>query len=129
MANNEFFVEFKPTTKAGKRAAIYVRVSRNEFTTGDDGEKELRQSVKNQKEDGIRHCEREGWEYELYDKDCELSGTFVAGPRLPIAILSGKGLSDPDMKRMMKYGVRYFTKPLDYVEFEMWLMLRGQNFN
>ena len=44
-----------------------------------------------------------------------------------IAMLSGKGISDADMKRMVEHGVRYFTKPLDYVEFEMWLMLRGRN--
>ena len=44
-----------------------------------------------------------------------------------IAMLSGKGISDSDMKRMVEHGVRYFTKPLDYVEFEMWLMLRARN--
>jgi len=97
MANNEFFVEFKSTSKAGKKAAIYVRVSRNEYAIDDAGEKELRQSVKNQKDDGIRHCEREGWEYELYDKDCELSGTFVAGPMLP----KGKRNVRPDLDRLL----------------------------
>lgn len=44
-----------------------------------------------------------------------------------LAILSGKGIPDHDMKRMAEYGVRYFTKPLDYAEFEAWLMLREQN--
>ncbi|MEI7879707.1 MAG: response regulator [bacterium] len=44
-----------------------------------------------------------------------------------VAMLSGIGIADADMKRMAEYGVRYFSKPLDYVEFEMWLMLRARN--
>ncbi len=97
MANNDFFINFTPTLKAGKKAAIYVRVSRNEFNIDEAGEKELRQSVKNQKEDGIRICDREGWEYELYDRDCELSGTYVAGP----ATKKGKKNVRPDLDRLL----------------------------
>jgi len=41
-----------------------------------------------------------------------------------VALLSGKAIPDSDMKRFAEYGTRTFTKPLDYTEFETWLMLR-----
>jgi len=118
MANNNFFKDFTPTSKAGKKAAIYVRVSRNEYKLNKKDtrkklnedkisleefkaktERELRQSVKTQKEDGIRYCEQQDpeWEYELYDQDCELSGTLVAGTDA-----KNKKKTRPDLDRMLK---------------------------
>jgi len=118
MGNNNFFKDFTTTDKAGKKAAIYVRVSRNEYKlnkkdtrkklieTGKTleeikqaGEKELRQSVKTQKEDGIRYCEQHdpAWAYELYDQDSELSGTLVAGTDA-----KNKKKTRPDLDRMLK---------------------------
>jgi len=46
-----------------------------------------------------------------------------------VALLTGKGISDQDMKRMAKLGARCFTKPLDFAEFEAWLMFREQSYN
>ena len=40
-----------------------------------------------------------------------------------LALISGKGAPDAVMMRLAKYGTRFFTKPLDFVEFEAWLML------
>lgn len=86
---------FVPTAKEGKYAAIYVRVSVNEYEK-EEGPREpnqqpltpeqqaeikkkrLRQSVKTQKEDGIRYCEDKGWQYKIYDGDSEESGTLPA---------------------------------------------------
>lgn len=83
------FSEFVRTSVEGKKAAIYVRVSQNEFQRKskrkpDDGgpderELEARQSVKTQRSDAIAICEKNKWQYEIYDKDCETSGTLVAG--------------------------------------------------
>ena len=39
-----------------------------------------------------------------------------------LALLSGKGVPDSVMMHLAKYGTRFFTKPLDFVEFEAWLM-------
>jgi len=33
------------------------------------------------------------------------------------------------MRRLAKYGTRFFIKPLDFVEFEAWLMLAELNPN
>lgn len=65
--------EFKPTSKSGKKAVVYVRVSR------DDGkrkmsEQELRESVAVQKERGIEYANSKGWKYEVLDGDVNLSG-------------------------------------------------------
>jgi DNA-binding response OmpR family regulator len=46
-----------------------------------------------------------------------------------VALLSGKDISDHDMKRIAKLGTRVFTKPLDFAEFEAWVMLRERSFN
>ena len=73
------FSDFKPCDKAGKVAAIYIRVSRNEFKSGPDGEEEQRQSVKTQESDAIERCKKEGWKYKVYSADCDLSGTMPAG--------------------------------------------------
>jgi len=44
-----------------------------------------------------------------------------------LALLSGKGIPDSVMMRLAKYGTRFFTKPLDFVELEVWLMLAERN--
>jgi CheY-like chemotaxis protein len=41
-----------------------------------------------------------------------------------VALLTGVGVSDYDMRRLAKYGTRFFTKPLDFAEFEAWMMVR-----
>lgn len=46
-----------------------------------------------------------------------------------IALISGKGAPDAVMIRLAKYGARFFSKPLDFVEFEAWLMLTELNRN
>lgn len=93
MGKSTTFYDFKPTPKAGKKAAIYVRVSRNEFKAGADGEMETRQSVKTQRADAIDICRREGWEHEIYDRDCEFSGTLAAGKQ---------GTGRPDLERLLQ---------------------------
>lgn len=45
------------------------------------------------------------------------------------ALLSGIGVPDAVLMRLAKYGTRFFTKPLDFVEFEAWLMLTELNRN
>ncbi len=46
-----------------------------------------------------------------------------------VALLSGKGISDHDMKRIAKFGTRVFAKPLDFAAFEAWAMLRERSYN
>jgi DNA-binding response OmpR family regulator len=46
-----------------------------------------------------------------------------------VALLTGVGVSDQDMRRLAKYGTRFFTKPLDFAEFEAWMMIREKPFN
>ena len=46
-----------------------------------------------------------------------------------VALLSGQGIVDEDMKRLAKHGIRFFTKPLDFAEFEAWVMLRERSYN
>jgi len=41
-----------------------------------------------------------------------------------IALLSGKIIPEDVMRRLAEYGTRFFTKPLDFVEVETWIMLR-----
>ena len=108
--------EFTQTETSGKKAAIYVRVSSQEFLLSRKDEKKIqeearaknisiakadvaaikkeierqvRQSVATQKEDGIRFCKEKGWEYEIYDKDCDISGTLGSKDR-------------PDLERLEK---------------------------
>jgi len=38
-----------------------------------------------------------------------------------LALMSAKGLMEADMRRLAKYGTRYFTKPLDLDDFYPWL--------
>lgn len=66
---------FKPTSTEGKQAAIYIRVSSEEFTRNDQGEKERRQSVQTQQADAIALAEKNGWTYGIYDEDCNVSGS------------------------------------------------------
>lgn len=40
-----------------------------------------------------------------------------------VALLSGRDLSDLDQKRISRVGVKFFTKPLDFAEFDAWTML------
>ena len=72
-------IEFKQTSFENKKAGIYVRVSRNEFQKGKNGEKEMRQSVKSQEATAIDYCKNKKWDYILYKKDCDLSGHLKAG--------------------------------------------------
>lgn len=44
-----------------------------------------------------------------------------------VAVLTGIRIPDQDMRRLARYGTRFFTKPLDYAEFEAWIMLRERN--
>ncbi len=44
-----------------------------------------------------------------------------------MALLSGKAVPDSVMMRLAKYGTRFFTKPLDFVELEAWIMLTKLN--
>ena len=98
MARKTSSPNFVPTEKAGKSAAIYIRVSQHEFkqaaTDGsEDGAtpvKQLRQSVKTQKDDGIKICKDKGWKYKIYDKDCEYSGALPPGKE-----------ARPDLHRLM----------------------------
>lgn len=72
-------VDFFQTPISGKQAAIYIRVSRNEFNKGTGGKKEMRQSVKSQRKNGIDYAKKQRWKYELYDNDCDMSGHSEAG--------------------------------------------------
>ncbi len=38
-----------------------------------------------------------------------------------VALLSGIGVPDREMRRLAKYGTRFFTKPLDFAEVEAWM--------
>lgn len=38
-----------------------------------------------------------------------------------LALISAQGLVDADLHRVVKYGTRYFTKPLDLDDFYAWL--------
>lgn len=46
-----------------------------------------------------------------------------------VALLTGQGISNQDMKRMAEHGARCFTKPLDFAEFEAWVMFQEQRNN
>lgn len=88
-------LQFEPTTKEGKKAGIYIRVSSNEFQVSrraeraqkkdstspasqeDSIEEKVRQSVATQRADAIKYCDRQDppWVYETYE-DNEFSGTL-----------------------------------------------------
>jgi DNA invertase Pin-like site-specific DNA recombinase len=75
----EKFGDFKWIGSLGRKAALYVRVSRNEFKTRifaaeHEVERELRESVKTQIENGKTFCAERGWECEIYDRDSNQSG-------------------------------------------------------
>lgn len=63
---------------------------------------------------GVKFVER------LFEKGCQCRH---------IALLSGVLIPDKDMRRLAKYGTRFFTKPLDYAEVEAWLMLRDRSYS
>jgi CheY-like chemotaxis protein len=46
-----------------------------------------------------------------------------------VAMHTGVGVSDHDMRRLAKYGTRFFTKPLDFAEFDAWMMLRERAYD
>ena len=46
-----------------------------------------------------------------------------------VALLSGKDIPDYNMKRIARLGTRVFTKPLDFAEFEAWVMIRERSHN
>lgn len=103
---------FEPTDKKGKKAAIYIRVSSNEFrltrkevaelkreqkaaglsanSQSDPIQDKVRESVATQIEDAIQYCQQQNppWPYEIY-KDNELSGTLDIEER-------------PDLSRLVK---------------------------
>ena len=72
---------FAKTTQAGKLAAIYIRVSSDAKTRNADGELEERESIPAQKEDGIAYANEQGWRYQVYDADCDISGTAEIADR------------------------------------------------
>ena len=39
-----------------------------------------------------------------------------------LALISGKGLDHKESNRMAEIGIRFFTKPLNFQEFDTWLM-------
>ncbi|MEI8138659.1 MAG: response regulator [bacterium] len=39
-----------------------------------------------------------------------------------LALISGKGLDRADLDRMANYGISFFTKPLNFNEFNAWMM-------
>ena len=69
-------LELRQTPETGKFAAIYVRVSSNELKKYTKQKKILvsRESVLNQEDDGIRIATEHNWDYEVYNKDCNISG-------------------------------------------------------
>ena len=92
-------VKFEQTPSAGKKAAIYVRVSSNEFIVSRHDEKKLkeiqpsiedkvRQSVTTQRADAIQYCQKQvpPWTHQLYE-DNDLSGTLGADERPGLAKL------------------------------------------
>lgn len=66
---------FKQTPFEGKKVALYIRVSSEEFTRIADGSKERRASIQAQIQDAKAFAEKHGWEYKVYDADCNISGT------------------------------------------------------
>lgn len=70
---------FKQTPYEGKKAAIYVRVSREETVESPTGEKEARQSIDSQIKEGISICQGKQWQYEVYQADCGKSGKALPG--------------------------------------------------
>jgi len=71
---------FEPTPKDGKKAAVYIRSSVMELLGCPDKDKHHRQAIKNQLEDALRVCTKHGWEYEIYDEDCELHENHLGKP-------------------------------------------------
>jgi len=64
----------KPCDKAGKIAVIYVRVSTDDMIKNQEGKQERRASSLVQIEDGIALAKKEGWQWLVLDKDCDISG-------------------------------------------------------
>lgn len=65
---------FTHTTTAGKVAALYVRVSQDEYVKSATGVKEHRASVEAQRQDAIAWAKSKGYSYKLYEQDCDISG-------------------------------------------------------
>ena len=65
---------FKQTPYENKVAAIYVRVSSDEFKKNSAGVAERRASVTTQIKDLTTYAENHGWKHQLYDADCDISG-------------------------------------------------------
>ena len=70
--------EFRQASETGKYAALYVRVSTEEWvwTTDKDGKpvKDRRASVNSQINILKAYAEKRGWEYKIFDGDCDISG-------------------------------------------------------
>ena len=67
--------EFRPTPAVGKMIGLYIRVSSNEFARNEAGERERRASVTTQTQDAIGDAIANGWDYKIYDQDCDVSGS------------------------------------------------------
>lgn len=65
---------FIPASKTGKVAAVWVRVSSFSMVRGASGEREQRASVQTQREDLIKYAKGQGWAWQVYDGDCDVSG-------------------------------------------------------
>ena len=65
---------FKQTPIGGKKVALVIRVSQEEYVKTADGQKEHRASVQAQTQDAIAWAKQQGWAYEVYDEDCNVSG-------------------------------------------------------
>ena len=69
-------LDFHQTPFAGKKAAVYVRVSSNDVAKyrGADKERQYRKSVVTQIDDGVKFATVQRWKYEVYKADCNMSG-------------------------------------------------------
>ena len=66
---------FKQTPYEGKKCGLYIRVSQDEFVKNSLGERERRASVDAQTQDAIAWAKKQGFEYIVYDQDCDISGS------------------------------------------------------
>src|SRR5450756_2619759 len=67
-------LRFKQIPYEGKKAALYVRVSKDEFILNESGEREERTSVTTQRDDAVEYAKGKKWAYEVYDQDSDISG-------------------------------------------------------
>lgn len=75
------------TPVTGKIAALYVRVSSNDYKKGPDGERERRKSVPLQIDKATAYAKGKGWQYRVYDADCDISAMAAITDRPAITEL------------------------------------------